>query len=308
MERGARQNMELLARKFGSNLSLLEKERGGIKIEKKDTEGALLGFHHSMVTEVLSTKAVNENGFIDQFTSLWGGNEGVSIRALGGALFMARFVGRLDMSRVLEADKPWLFQDDLVLVVDVIKAGKDDGRDYIGRFLQVKISFDVREPLMRGAIVEFPDDGKMWIDFLYEGLLNNCLICGKMGHVTRWCKEKTLGERASTEDVEAMYAFKGLDTEFDLRGNWLARRGQHVRSRLGEMHMGAKGSNGSASSSSWRRQFYGAGVIQQELQARKAEEREQQRLTCERAFDAGLIGPEVVIAPEAGPIVLEDHP
>ncbi|KAM1467363.1 hypothetical protein ACFX2I_032474 [Malus domestica] len=261
--------MELLARKFGSNLSLLEKKRGGIKIEKKDTEGALLGFHHSVVTEVLSTKAVNENGFIDQFTSLRRGNEGVSIRALGGALFMARFVGCLDMSSVLEADKPWLFQDDLVLVVDVIKASKDDGRDYIGRFLQVKISFDVREPLMRGAIVEFPDDGKIWIDFLYEGLLNNCLICGKMGHVTRWCKEKTLGERASTEDMEAMYAFKGLDTE---------------------------------------RQFYGAGVVQQELQARKAEEREQQRLTCERAFDAGLIGPKVVIAPEAGSIVLEDHP
>lgn len=31
---------------------------------------------------------------------------------------MARFVGRRDMVRVLEADKPWIFRDDLVLVAD----------------------------------------------------------------------------------------------------------------------------------------------------------------------------------------------
>ena len=31
---------------------------------------------------------------------------------------MARFVGHHDMARVLEADKPWIFQDDLVLVAD----------------------------------------------------------------------------------------------------------------------------------------------------------------------------------------------
>ena len=114
---------------------------------------------------------------------------------------MARFVGRRDMSRVLDADKAWLFRDDLVLVVDgsrhgcwakvlsmvtmwvklhnvppmnitevvaveiggligrVITVDKDDGRDCIGRFLHVKISFDVLESLMRGANVEFPDYG-----------------------------------------------------------------------------------------------------------------------------------------------------
>ncbi|KAM2510545.1 hypothetical protein PS1_035029 [Malus domestica] len=38
--------------------------------------------------------------------------------ALGGARLMAHFVGHRDMSRVLEAEKPWLFQDDLVIVID----------------------------------------------------------------------------------------------------------------------------------------------------------------------------------------------
>lgn len=177
--------MESLASRFGSSLSLSEREKGGIKIKKKRVEGALLGFYYSIVAEVFSLKPVNENGFIDQFTSLWRGREWISIRALGGARFIARFVGRHDMCHVLEAKKPWLFRDDLVLVVDgahhgrwanphylatmwvqvhnvpslnmteavaraiggllgsVVKVNKDDGRDFIGRFLRVRISFDV---------------------------------------------------------------------------------------------------------------------------------------------------------------------
>lgn len=39
-----RQNMEGLATKFGTSLSLSDKEKGGIKIDQKAVEGALLGF------------------------------------------------------------------------------------------------------------------------------------------------------------------------------------------------------------------------------------------------------------------------
>lgn len=45
-------------------------ENGGVKIEKQVVEGALLGFH-SVVAEVFSMKPVNDNAFIDHFTSLW---------------------------------------------------------------------------------------------------------------------------------------------------------------------------------------------------------------------------------------------
>ncbi|KAB2626693.1 hypothetical protein D8674_020311 [Pyrus ussuriensis x Pyrus communis] len=68
-------------------------------------------------------KPVNDNAFIDQFTSLWRRREGVSIKALGGAHFMARFVGWRDTCRVLKAGKPWLFMDDMVLVVDGVQHG-----------------------------------------------------------------------------------------------------------------------------------------------------------------------------------------
>ena len=75
------------------------------------------------MAEVFSSKVVDENEFIDQFISLWSDREGVSIKALGGARFMARFIGRRDMRRVLEAEKPWLFHDDFVLVVDGTRHG-----------------------------------------------------------------------------------------------------------------------------------------------------------------------------------------
>lgn len=55
---------------------------------------------------------------------------------------------------------------------------KTGSRDCIGRFLRVKIRFNVLEPLMRGTLVNFPDDGKVWVDFKYESLPKYCLICG----------------------------------------------------------------------------------------------------------------------------------
>ncbi|XP_070672186.1 uncharacterized protein [Malus domestica] len=307
--------MEGLVTKFGSSLSLSEKEKGRVKIGKKDVEGALLGFHYSVVAEVFSVKPINDTAFVDQFTSLWRGREGVSIRALGGARFMARFVGRRDMYRVLESETPWLFREDLVLVADgakhgrwndplhlvtmwvqfhnvlplnmteaiawaisgvlgtVVKVDRDDGRDCIGRFLRVKITFDVRKSLMRGTNVVFPDDETMWVDFQYEGLPSYCLICGKVGHVTRWSKEERMGDEASDVEMGDLVAFKGLDADYDLRGNCLGVKKGGQRGQMG-----------------------------------RSEENERRRLEREKAFDAGLIGPGRFVTLGVGSVELLCHP
>lgn len=104
----------------------------------------------------------------------------------------------------------------------VRKVDKLGSRDCIGRFLRVKISFNVREPLMRGTFVNFLDDGKVWVDFKYEMLPKYCLICGILGHATRVCKEsqtdgKDEGESSGKRKEE--YGFSGLDVTTDLRGN-----------------------------------------------------------------------------------------
>lgn len=81
-------------------------------------EGLLLGFQYTMVAEVLTSKKVHGESFIDCFTSLSPGMKGVSIRDIGDRRFLTRFVGDSDMQRVLDADQPWTFKNDLVLVAD----------------------------------------------------------------------------------------------------------------------------------------------------------------------------------------------
>ncbi|KAB2622357.1 ribonuclease H protein [Pyrus ussuriensis x Pyrus communis] len=112
--------MEGLVMKFGSSLFLSEKEKGGIKIGKKD---------------VFSLKSLNDNVFIDQFTSLWRGREGVSIRALGEARFMAQFV-QLHNVPPLNMTEAVARTIGGVLGI-VVKVDKDDGSDCIGRFLWI---------------------------------------------------------------------------------------------------------------------------------------------------------------------------
>lgn len=63
-------------------------------------------------------KDVHGEFFIDRFMSFWRGREWVFIRDLGDRRFLERFVGEQYMQRVLEADQPWIFKSDLVLVAD----------------------------------------------------------------------------------------------------------------------------------------------------------------------------------------------
>ncbi|KAM1115603.1 hypothetical protein TB1_005781 [Malus domestica] len=129
------------------------------------------------------------------------------------------------------------------LMGEVQSVDKSGSRDCIGRFLRVKIGFNVREPLMRGTFVTFPDNGKIWIDFKYESLPNYCLICGKLGHPTRICRE-ILDERPDPGDCtkkwNEAFAFRGLDAVSYLRGNPLGA-GPRSRASSGS-HGGQSGS------------------------------------------------------------------
>lgn len=42
-------NMEMLEKCFGMSLNLFEKEKGGVRIGKKEVEGALVGFNHCII-------------------------------------------------------------------------------------------------------------------------------------------------------------------------------------------------------------------------------------------------------------------
>lgn len=110
--------VEDLGQALGSKLLLTNKEKKGVIIGRKEMEEALLGFHYVLLAEVLTEKFVNAEVFIDMFTSLWHGKEGVSFRALGDHRFLIKFVAQKDMQRVLEAEFPWTFREDFVMVED----------------------------------------------------------------------------------------------------------------------------------------------------------------------------------------------
>ncbi|KAM1584448.1 hypothetical protein ACFX1Z_037426 [Malus domestica] len=102
----------------------------------------------------------------------------------------------------------------------VMRVDKSSSRDCIGRFLRVKMRFNVREPLMRGTFVNFLDDGRVRVEFKYECLPRYCLICGLLGHAMRVCGDKHIGvnEGGNHGRRDEFYAFKNLDAVIDLKG------------------------------------------------------------------------------------------
>jgi hypothetical protein len=69
-----------------------------------------------------------------------------------------------------------------------IEVDTDEGGSAIGKFLRIKILFDIRKPLMRGVTMEVGPNGKTrWCPLQYEFLPNFCYVCGMLGHVDRDC-------------------------------------------------------------------------------------------------------------------------
>lgn len=110
--------MEELGHNLGDMLQLTDKEKDGIVTERKDVEEALIGFHHILLAEVLIERVMHGEAFIDRFTSLWRGKEGVSIRDIGDQRFLIRFVAKRDMQLILDSEFPWTFRYDFVMVGD----------------------------------------------------------------------------------------------------------------------------------------------------------------------------------------------
>lgn len=69
-----------------------------------------------------------------------------------------------------------------------IEVDTDEGGSAVGKFLRIKICYDIRKPLMRGVTMEVGPNGKtQWCPLQYEFLPNFCYICGLLGHVDREC-------------------------------------------------------------------------------------------------------------------------
>ncbi|BFG37834.1 hypothetical protein CerSpe_241080 [Prunus speciosa] len=131
------------------------------------------------------------------------------------------------------------------LVRKVLEVDQADGAECIGRFLRVHTQLDVDQPLMRGAFVQFPNDGAKWVNFQYEFLPEYCFVCGHLGHPSCICMEKLEDDQDLAESkVEDLHNFSWLEAVEDLRGR---------RLRFGECNV-SWGSNSTSSGGRWRQE------------------------------------------------------
>ncbi|XP_058741861.1 uncharacterized protein LOC131614267 [Vicia villosa] len=80
-----------------------------------------------------------------------------------------------------------------------------------GRFLRIKVSIDLNQPLKRGTMVRFKEKN-LRIYFKYERLPTFCFVCGKVGHQLKDCD--------SVEDLSEE-GFEELDEQELSYGTWL---------------------------------------------------------------------------------------
>ncbi|XP_058733973.1 uncharacterized protein LOC131605657 [Vicia villosa] len=88
-----------------------------------------------------------------------------------------------------------------------------DGRETCrtGRFLRIKVTIDLKNPLKRGTVVKFKEKDKR-VHFKYERLPTFCFMCGRLGHQLKDCE--------SLEELTEE-GFEELDEQDLSYGQWL---------------------------------------------------------------------------------------
>ncbi|XP_058748651.1 uncharacterized protein LOC131621633 [Vicia villosa] len=56
-----------------------------------------------------------------------------------------------------------------------------------GRFLRIKVTLDLKQPLKRGTVVRFKEKN-LRVHFKYERLPTFCFVCGRLGHQLKDCE------------------------------------------------------------------------------------------------------------------------
>lgn len=85
----------------------------------------------------------------------------------------------------------------------------------------------MKQPLIRGTFVDFPNDRATWVDFRYEFMLEYCFLYYFIGHPSRICVEKVSVMHDGTQGLQDhMLAFLGLEARKDMRGRKLHLHGQ----------------------------------------------------------------------------------
>ncbi|XP_058749288.1 uncharacterized protein LOC131622280 [Vicia villosa] len=78
-----------------------------------------------------------------------------------------------------------------------------------GRFLRVKVTMDLKQPLKRGTVVKFKEK-VLRVHFKYERLPTFCFVCGRIGHQIKDCEALGDISEEGFEDIEEQDLSFGL--------------------------------------------------------------------------------------------------
>ncbi|XP_042988686.1 uncharacterized protein LOC122316216 [Carya illinoinensis] len=82
----------------------------------------------------------------------------------------------------------------------VLEVDLDSGELAWGDFLRVRVSLDIRKPLLRGTRFSMGFEDSCWVRFSYERLSTFCFYCGCLGHGDRECERKTQAVPGASDD------------------------------------------------------------------------------------------------------------
>lgn len=92
--------MEEMGRRFSGALVLTERESKGVCIRASAVQSALR-CQFALVCKVVTPRPFQRQSFVDLFTRIWGGDDGVRVSVVEGDRFLARFTSDKDMLRCL---------------------------------------------------------------------------------------------------------------------------------------------------------------------------------------------------------------
>ncbi|KAL6210030.1 hypothetical protein ACLB2K_020968 [Fragaria x ananassa] len=224
--------MEEMSWRLKESLVLTDREARGVRI-RPSAVAAARRCRFVLVCKVITPRHIRKQSFIELFSRLWRGEEGVTITDMEDNRFAARFQSERDMWKIHKVPFKYLsaeVAEDIGSEVGQIIDGKQ-GReaDRVGTFLRARVRLNFVQPLLRKSKIDFPGVGSRVVEFQYERLPEFCQECGMIGYPTRVCDDllKTRGKRE--EDRPYRLA---LHAEHDIHGRRIGER--MYRSRFGD--------------------------------------------------------------------------